>query len=136
MRIFRRKPKDTPTPVNPALSDPDTYPAPQAASDYINRGYLYYSKDRLAEAEADFREAIALDTSDVNAYYGLGMTLKSQKKNDESAQTFQKVISLVEAGTVEDKIKATMLRRLALGHINEIQQGDWNLEKEIWHRVE
>lgn len=136
MRIFRRKPKNTPTLVSPALSDPDTYPTPQAYSDYVNRGYLYYSRNRFAEAEADFRKAIEQDNSGVNAIYALGMTLKSQKKLDESVQNFQKVISLLEAGVEEDKVKTTMVRRLALGHINEMQHGDWDLEKEIWHRVE
>jgi len=48
---------------------------------------------------------------------------------------FRQVIDLISSETGANRVKADMLRRLALGHINEITQGDWNLEKEIWQRI-
>jgi hypothetical protein len=49
-------------------------------------------------------------------------------------KTFKRVIDLIRQGRVEDKVRANMLQRMAQGHINFIETGGWNLEKEIWHR--
>jgi hypothetical protein len=42
---------------------------------------------------------------------------------------------LLDGGVVPDKSRARILRRLALGHVNEMTSGNWNLEAEIWQRV-
>jgi tetratricopeptide (TPR) repeat protein len=88
------------------------------------------------QAEADFRRAISIDPEDVDATYVLGLVLKAEGRIEEAVASFQKAVSLIEAGKVENKDRSEMLRRLALGHINELTEGDWNLEKEIWQRIE
>jgi hypothetical protein len=59
-----------------------------------------------------------------------------EARKEEAIPSFQKAVSLIEAGKLENKDRSEMLRRLALGHINELTVGDWNLEKEIWQRIE
>ena len=44
-------------------------------------------------------------------------------------------MGLIDQGKIEDHAKREMLRRLTLGHINELTTGDWNLEDEIWHQA-
>lgn len=43
---------------------------------------------------------------------------------------------MLNSGVLEDSIRASMLRRLAVGHTNQLKGGDWALESEIWKRVE
>ncbi len=116
--------------------DPKKLPEPKTPAEYQRRGYAFYARGLFSEAEADFHKAIGLDPEMVDAVYALGMTLKAGKKNQESIQTFGQVLALLNAGAVADRVRADMLRRLSLGHINVIQSGDWNLEKEIWHKIE
>ena len=106
---------------------------PRAESDYYEQGWLLHSsrKDEDA-AEENFRKAIASNPKFIDAYFGLGLVLKSQDRRQESIQAFQKVMDLLESDPLEDRSRAEMLRRLTLAHINHLKSGDWNLEKEIW----
>jgi len=106
---------------------------PRSESDYYEQGWLLHSsrKDEDA-AEENFRQAIAFNPKFIDAYFGLGLVLKSQDRRQESIQAFQIVINLLESDPLEDRSRAEMLRRLALAHINQMRSGDWNLEKEIW----
>jgi tetratricopeptide (TPR) repeat protein len=117
-------------------NDPREMPEPQNAAEYLRRGYAFYARGRFAEAIGDFRRVITLDPEAVDGVYALGMALKASGQGEESVKAFQQVLSLLNAGAVADRTRADMLRRLALGHINEITSGDWNLEKEIWQHVE
>jgi hypothetical protein len=54
---------------------------------------------------------------------------------EKSVAAFTRVLELIRIQPESDKVRNAMLRRLALGHINVITQGDWNLEKEIWQRT-
>lgn len=134
MKLFSRKPQAVQSSSAPV--DPQEMPEPQNSAEYLRRGYAYYSRGRFREALADFQRSAALDPDSVDAVYGLGMAQKASKLHDESVKTFQQVLTLLNAGAVADRVRADMLRRLALGHINEITSGNWNLEKEIWHHVE
>ena len=114
--------------VNPA--QPKTY------EDYYREGWaLHGSKKNEDAAEENFRQAIAINPKSVDAYFGLGLVLKAQDRNQEAIQAFQSVVDLLEANTVEDRNRSQMLRRLSMGHMNQMRTGDWNLEKEIWKRI-
>jgi hypothetical protein len=64
------------------------------------------------------------------------MVLKAVERNEEAINAFNQVLILIGNNSTLDKTKYDMLRRLALGHVNEMAQGDWNLEKEIWKHIE
>jgi len=106
---------------------------PTTGMDYYQQGWLLHSsrKDEDA-AEENFRQAIASNPNYFDAYFGLGLVLKSQDRRQESIQAFQKVLELLESDPLDDRSRAEMLRRLTLAHINRMKTGDWNLEKEIW----
>jgi tetratricopeptide (TPR) repeat protein len=132
MRISRKREifrvKSTPV-------DPEKLAPPVAAPDFIRRGLAYYARQQYDKAEADLRKATSMDADSVDAYYGLGMVLKAQRLKDGAVGAFQRAIELLEAGKIPDGARREMLRRLALGHVNELTLGDWNLEKEIWQRI-
>ncbi len=115
--------------------DPEGMPSPETAEDFVRRGMAFYARKRYDRAEDDLRQAVSLDPKLVDAHYALGMTLKAAKKPEAAALAFQEVIRLINNGAIRTQTTAEMLRRLALGHVNQIQTGDWNLEKEIWHHV-
>ena len=128
--------KKTAVQISDSSQDPNTMPEPHDVEGYRRRGWAFHSRGLNDQAEADFRRAISIDPEDVDATYVLGLVLKAQGRKDEAIVSFQKAVDLIQAGKVENRDRREMLRRLALGHINEIKDGDWNLEKEIWQRVE
>ena len=105
--------------------------------DYLREGWvLHASRKNEDVAEEYFRKAAVENPSSVDALYGLGLVLKAQDRRQEALQVFQKVVELLESNAVDDRVRAGMLRRLTLGHINQIRTGDWGLEKEIWKRAD
>ena len=113
--------------------DPLSAAEPQTAQDYFRQGWMYHTSDgNEIAAEESFRQAIDLNKNYVDAYYGLGLVLKLLNRDQESVEAFQTVINKIEAGAIEDHARAEMLRRLSLGHINQLISGDWGLEEEIW----
>lgn len=121
--------------VKSKLVDPNVMVKPQNVVDFQNRGMAYYARDQFDAAENDLRTAISMDESNIDSYYSLGMVLKALNRTDEAVQAFNQVLKHVKLKEDSDKTKNDMIRRLALGHINIITQGDWNLEKEIWQRI-
>ena len=118
------------------LLEPDVIPQPTNAGEYQLRGYAFYAKGDFPAAQADFQQAVALDSTDVEAVYALGLAYKVQGRVEEGANAFRQALDLIHSGVVEDSTRAEMLSRLAKGHLNMITTGDWNLEKEIWKRSE
>lgn len=106
---------------------------PSSVVELISKAWEMKAGGKFDDAEANFRKAISLDPTSVEAHYGLSLTLKSQDRRQESIAGFEKVLELIEQG-VEDRVRGEMLRRLTLGHINQLRNGDWALEKEIWKR--
>jgi tetratricopeptide (TPR) repeat protein len=132
MSIFKKKDifKVKSVPVDPAsMGEPAT------AEDYVRRGMAYYARKQFDAAAADLNKAISLNPKEREAYYALGMVMKAQGKKEEAVAAFQQALDLIASETGPNQVKTDMLRRLALGHINEISQGDWNLEKEIWQHI-
>jgi len=133
MRLFQKREvfKVKSVPLDPAkIVDPTT------ADEFCRRGTAYYARKQYGLAVNDFKSAISMDGSMVDAYYGLGMVLKASENKGEAIAAFNKVVDLVANSTNKGKVAADMLRRLALGHVNELTEGDWNLEKEIWKRID
>ena len=133
MKLFKKKEIFK---VKSVPLDPTTISNPTTAADYHNRGTAYYARKQYEFAVEDFKKAIDLDGNMVDAYYSLGMVLKAIGRKEEAAAAFQKVVDLVTPDTGGGNVSADMLRRLALGHMNELTQGDWNLEKEIWKHID
>ncbi len=115
--------------------DPTKMAEPVTVDDFQKRGMAYYARKQYQEAEKDLTEATSLDANNIDAFYSLGMVLKAENKKDEAVAAFTQVINLIHARSDGTQVKYDMLRRLALGHVNELTQGDWNLEKEIWKRT-
>jgi tetratricopeptide (TPR) repeat protein len=118
------------------IVDPSTMRDLSTADDYLKRGMAYYARKQYENAENDLRVAIALNNNLVDAYYSLGLVLKAASKKEEAVQVFEEVLNILNKGGVKNAEKAAMLRRLAKGHINFILTGNWNLEKEIWQRIQ
>jgi tetratricopeptide (TPR) repeat protein len=133
MKFFQKKEiyKVKSVPMDPAsVNDPST------ASEYHRRGVAYYARKQYDSAIEDLKKATILEGNMVDAFYSLGMVYKAMNRKEEAVENFQKVVELIAAEGQTGKVSADMLRRLALGHMNELTQGDWNLEKEIWKHID
>lgn len=105
---------------------------PVTPGDFRARAWLYFYAKQPEKAEADFQAALQAEPGDLDTLFGLGLALKGQGRFDEAVRTYQEVLE--KSVQLDDRVRATMVKRLAQGHINEIKLGDWNLEKEIWKR--
>ncbi len=132
-RLFRKKEIFK---VKSVSIDPKSMGQPTTVDEFQKRGMAYYARKQFKEAEADLKKAVSMDGDNIDSYYSLGMVLKAMNKNDEAVAAFKQAINIIAAHSDTGGTKNDMLRRLALGHVNELTQGDWNLEKEIWKHVE
>lgn len=106
---------------------------PKTFKEYYSEGWALHGSNKDDDAaEENFRHAIAVDPNSADAYFGLGLVLKSQDRRQEAIDSFEKVVDILDNTNQEDVIRTKMLRRLALGHINQMRKGDWDLEKEVW----
>jgi lipoprotein NlpI len=121
--------------IKSVVVDPATMRDLTTAEEYFNRGTAYYARKKYDLAEKDLQTSITMNGELVDGYYVLGMVYKAAARNQEAVQAFETVLDLLEKGLVKNTNRVAMLRRLSKGHINEIQTGDWNLEKEIWQHV-
>jgi tetratricopeptide (TPR) repeat protein len=129
------------TPLKVAAAEPaailDNYRAaatsrPGDPEPQIDLGWGLYGAGQFAEAVKQFEKVVEQNANSVDALYGLGLSHKALGDKAAAVAAFEKVAALADA--LEDKVRGTMLRRLAHGHVNEMNSGDWNLEKEIWQR--
>ena len=67
---------------------------PQDAFYYMRRGKYEQRVDKLEEAEADYRKAIALDAKNESAHMGLGTILNSKEQYDDAIGAFTEAIKL------------------------------------------
>jgi tetratricopeptide (TPR) repeat protein len=116
--------------------DPTKMGVPTSADEFQKRGMALYARKQYKEAEADLKKAISLDSNHLDSYYSLGMVLKALDRKEDAIAAFTQVLRILESQSGTSSSKNDMLRRLALGHVNEMTQGDWNLEKEIWKHIE
>jgi tetratricopeptide (TPR) repeat protein len=115
--------------------DPNKMDQPTTAAEFQLRGMAFYARKQHIAAEDDLKKAILLDANNIDSWYSLGMVLKATDRKKEAVEAFNQVLNMVGAKVESTNTKNDMLRRLALGHINSMTQGDWNLEKEIWQRI-
>jgi tetratricopeptide (TPR) repeat protein len=136
MLKFFRKQKTVETPV---ISDPTQISDPQTASEFLKRGWAYFTKGQYSQAEKDFRQAMQLEPENLDVIYALGLALKMLGEKEESVKTFRRVVQVLEQSTGdaedgEDVVRKMMIRRLALGYVNALTKGDWDLEEEVWRK--
>jgi thioredoxin-like negative regulator of GroEL len=116
------------------VDNPKNITKNESVDDLIAKGWSFHASAAEEDAEEYFRAACDKDARSIEALYGLALVLKSQGRRKEAVKTFKQLIGLLELQVLSDKVRSTMLRRLAKGHINEIETGDWNLEEEIWQK--
>lgn len=116
--------------------DPASIEEPSTADEYQRRGMAFYARKDYEAAVSDLKKAILLDNTHIDSHYSLGMVYKAADRKQEAVAAFNQALNLIKSTPADDSTKFDMLKRLATGHVNEITQGDWNLEKEIWRRVE
>jgi tetratricopeptide (TPR) repeat protein len=113
--------------------DPNEFKEPTGYNGFMQRGWAHHARGSQNQAESDFRRAISYSPESVDANYALGLVMKSQGNKEGAVELFNKAMELIKQGTIEDHSRSEMMRRLTLGHINELTTGDWNLEDQIWH---
>lgn len=125
----RSKVKEDPAEIAPEeLSEPTDYDG------FMQRGWAFHSHGNQERAESDFRRALSYSPESIDANFALGLVFKSQGLKEEAVESFNMAMSLIEAGKGNDSARLEMMRRLTLGHINELTSGDWNLEDQIWRQ--
>jgi tetratricopeptide (TPR) repeat protein len=103
------------------------------SKDFVSRGWAHYSRGNYEKAIMDFTIALEKEIN-VDYYYALGLALKENGNFTLAIEKFECGLKLLVK--LEDQTRAHMLKRLSDGQINLIKEGDWNLEKEIWHTVQ
>ncbi len=99
---------------------------PTSAEAHSNLGWGYYGQHNYDDAITAFRAALALDNSYLDAHYGLALAYKEANQGTLAVPVFETVVKLTTQ--MENTVRGTMLARLARGHINQIQSGNWHLE--------
>ena len=64
-------------------------------ADYAERGWLYFSHKKFDLAADDFNRVVGMDASDIEAWYGLGLTLKGEGAKDQAVDAFEHVMRSV-----------------------------------------
>ena len=100
---------------------------PRPADAFIESGWSHYSKKDFPQAVEEFQKALDLEPDNIDTMYALGMSQEAGGRIQEATHTFEKVISLLEAGKLADPVRSLMLTRLAHGHINHMRTGDWKM---------
>lgn len=62
----------------------------RSAADWFNLAFMLEQDDRLADAEATFQRALALDPKLDRAWYGLGLTLIRMQRFDEAVTALKR----------------------------------------------
>ena len=88
------------------------------------------SYPQAAEAAQECRNR---SPSDPEPSYLLGMALKAAGDGDAAVAAFRAAAAALPA--MQDAVRGAMLRRLAVGQINWIERGKWDLEPETWIRT-
>ena len=105
---------------------------PSNPTEFARRGWAYYYHQDFSKAREDFLQALQSDPRNIDFQYGLALTLKLMGKSQEAVQAFEKILGQID--DTDDRVKGTMLKRLTLGHINQLTQGNWNLGELVWQR--
>jgi tetratricopeptide (TPR) repeat protein len=102
---------------------------PTSVEAQSNLGWGYYGQHQYPDAIKTFQAALALDNGYIDAHYGLALALKENQQGAQAVPEFETVIKLTSQ--LENSERGMMLAKLARGHINQIQSGDWNLDTDM-----
>lgn len=76
-----------------------------SASVVFNQGIIFWNQSKIAEAKAQFEQAIKLDPNMADAHYWLGMALVNEGKLQEAVASFEKYVSLAPTGQHAESAK-------------------------------
>ncbi|OGO13342.1 MAG: hypothetical protein A2Y93_01595 [Chloroflexi bacterium RBG_13_68_17] len=105
--------------------------ASEELSAVLRQAWAEYGAGRYAEAAQLLTQAQTRFPDSEEIAYGLGMAHFKADRKDQARQAFTRAVELLERDVKQ--ARGTMLRRLAKGHLNLLDKGTWDLEKEIWH---
>lgn len=105
---------------------------PETMADFVQRGWLYYSQKKFDQAISDFQEALTREGNSLDTHYALAMAYKYAGMEKEAVLEFSRVIDLSTA--LDDQVRASMLARLARGHIHQMKTGSWGDITEPWEK--
>ena len=108
-------------------------PAPPASEAPLDRAWAAYGAHDLAAARQLVQGLLEQAPNDVEACYLAGLVGRAQGDGARAQAAFQRVVD--QHALIEDRTRARMLRRLAVGHLNQIAHGAWDLEPETWERT-
>jgi tetratricopeptide (TPR) repeat protein len=110
---------------------------PEVTSDdvagLLRQGWAHYGAGEYEPAIVQFEQARRLAPEDPEPAFGLGLSHKVTGRQAPAIAAFREAAAHAEH--LKDRTRATMLRRLALGHVNHLERGEWDLEREVWGRA-
>lgn len=113
--LFKKAIPIEPEPTIPIPASPET------DKEFFDRGMIYYGQQNYESALSDFEQALAIDSTSFDAWYGRGLVWKSLAKFQDAENAFQKVIELLENPSEnEGAERVFMLRRLAKAQIGNV----------------
>lgn len=75
------------------------------ASTVFNQGIILWNAGKIAEAKAQFEEALTIDPNFPEAHYWLGMALVNEGKLADSVKEFEKYLEVAPTGQYADQAK-------------------------------
>ena len=99
----------------------------------LERAWAAYGAQDLARARLEVEGVLEQSPQDIEAAYLAGLVARAQGEGDRATVAFQTVVD--HHAQITDTTRARMLRRLAVGHLNQIARGQWDLEPETWVRT-
>jgi tetratricopeptide (TPR) repeat protein len=106
------------------IVDPTTLEA-NTPEELLARGWLFLTRKEYAKSETDLRSALEQQPGNYEILYALALLLAADNRPQEAVQAFEQALKALDS--LENIVRAHMLRRLLNGHINRIKTGDWHL---------
>ena len=105
----------------------------QEVAELLRVAWERYGEGRYEDAVEPLEAARRLAPGDAEPVFALGLNLKKLGRKVPAADAFRQAASLAES--LSDRTRGTMLRRLCLGHVNHLERGQWDLEREVWGKA-
>jgi tetratricopeptide (TPR) repeat protein len=97
-------------------------------------GWALYGAGRIQEARQVLEAASQRHPNDLETLYALALTLKRAGESNLAVKALKRIADLIPS--ITDRTRSAVLRRITHGHLNMLERGQWDLEKEIWGRAE
>ncbi len=95
--------------------------APQLSSAYVNVGLIHLKKQRYADAELAFNQAINANNRNAMAQNFLGVTLREQGKFDKALQAYQQALQL-DNNYADAHLNLGVLYDIYLNNLSQAQE--------------